>query len=161
MRSAAYQYSKAGGGICFEGKPGDPPDFTIYSRPDGALAWAEPYIARFPFSTTAARLRKILGSSVSSPPFPLMNSYTGLNATCAFRKSYEFQPVNGASVPAVTTISPGSLFSIYGQNFVPEGAGRRVNPDELVNGVLPGALLGVCVGGRADRAGLGSVSRTD
>jgi uncharacterized protein (TIGR03437 family) len=51
----------------------------------------------------------------------------------------------GASVPPVTTISPGELFSIYGQNFVPDGAGRSVNPDELVDGVLPGALLGVCV----------------
>src|SRR5258707_1469862 len=51
----------------------------------------------------------------------------------------------GASVPAVTTISPGALFSIYGQSFVAVDTGRRVNPDELVNGVLPGALLGVCV----------------
>ena len=49
------------------------------------------------------------------------------------------------SVPAVTTISPGSLFSIYGQNFVPAGAGRGVNPDEIVNGMLPTTLLGVCV----------------
>jgi len=93
-----YQYSKAGGGICFEGKPGDPPDFSDYSHPDAGLAWMEPYIARFPFSTTAARLRTILGSNVSAPPFPLMNTATGLNATCTFRKSYEFQPVNGAKV---------------------------------------------------------------
>jgi len=45
----------------------------------------------------------------------------------------------------VTTISPGSLFSIYGQEFVPAGTGRRANSDEIVNGVLPANLLGVCV----------------
>ena len=49
------------------------------------------------------------------------------------------------SVPAVTTISPGALFSIYGQNFVPAGTGRGVNPDEIVNGMLPTTFLGVCV----------------
>lgn len=46
------QYSKAGGGICFEGKPGDPPDFSFYKNPTGDLAWMEPYIARFPLSAT-------------------------------------------------------------------------------------------------------------
>jgi uncharacterized protein (TIGR03437 family) len=49
------------------------------------------------------------------------------------------------SVPAVTTISPGALFSIYGQNFVPPGTGRGVNPGEIVNGMLPTMLLSVCV----------------
>jgi uncharacterized protein (TIGR03437 family) len=51
----------------------------------------------------------------------------------------------GGSVPAITTISPGALFSIYGQNFVPADSGRRANSDEIVNGVLPTMLLGVCV----------------
>jgi uncharacterized protein (TIGR03437 family) len=254
--SLLYQYSKAGGGACFEGNPGDPPDFSIVFGPASLdnLAWAEPYIARFPFSATAARLRNILGSNIKAQPFPLMHAYTGLNASCAFRKAYEFQPVSGAkvaivsgdaqtvapnqpaqstlsvrvtdnsgkalggalvsfaviqgsanvvapaqvvadstglasanvtmgpgsgpvkvtatalgvpasfsiavpglaiypggiggigaSVPAVTTISPGSLFSIYGQEFVPAGTGRRANSDEIVNGVLPANLLGVCV----------------
>ena len=49
------------------------------------------------------------------------------------------------SVPAVTTISPGALFSIYGQDFVPAGTGRGVNSSEIINGVLPTTLLGVCV----------------
>jgi uncharacterized protein (TIGR03437 family) len=249
-----YQYSKAGEGVCFEGQPGDPPDFSDYSHPNSNLTWMEPYIARFPLSTTAARLRKIIGSNISAPPFPLMHTYTGLNATCAFRKSSEFQPVNGAkiatvsgdgqtvpanqpapaplvvrvtdnsgkalsgaqvsfavvqgsanvaapaqiltdaagiasasvtmgpasgpvtvtatalgvpatfslvipgpvissggiqgfggSVPAITTISPGALFRIHGQNFVTADSGRRSNSDEIVNGVLPTTLLGVCV----------------
>jgi uncharacterized protein (TIGR03437 family) len=216
------------------------------------VAWMEPYLARFPFSPTAARIRNILGPNVSAAPFSLMNSISGLNTTCAFRKALEFQPVNGSkvaivsgqgqtlgpnqgplaplsvsvtdntgkplvgvlvsfavtqgsanlsspaevltdagglatatvsvnsgkvtvtatalgssatfsfpvsglaiyaggitgiggSVPAVTSISPGALFSIYGQDFVPAGTGRRVNPGELVNGVLPSNLLGVCV----------------
>jgi uncharacterized protein (TIGR03437 family) len=51
----------------------------------------------------------------------------------------------GGSVPAVTTITPGSLFSIYGQNFVPAGTGREVYPSEITNGMLPTNLLGVCV----------------
>ena len=51
----------------------------------------------------------------------------------------------GGSVPAVTNITPGSLFSIYGQNFVAPGTGRRVTARELVNGSLPPSLLGVCV----------------
>jgi uncharacterized protein (TIGR03437 family) len=248
------QYSKAGGGSCFEGNPGDPPDFTLFSSPGASLAWMEPYIARFPFSTTAARLRSILGTNVSAPPFPLMVDRIGLNTTCAFRSSNEFQPIDGAnvaivtgnnqtvaanqpvpsplvvtvtdnsgkplagtlvsfavaggsanivapaqiltdatgtasagvmmgpasgpvtvtakalgvsatfslinpgpainnggvvgvggSVPAVTTITPGSLFSIYGQNFVPAGTGREVYPSEITNGMLPTNLLGVCV----------------
>jgi hypothetical protein len=60
----------------------------------------------------------------------------------------------GGSVPTVTTISPGALFSIYGQNFVPEGTGRRANADEIVNGVLPTNLLGVCVTVSGSRAPL-------
>jgi hypothetical protein len=97
-----YQYSKVGGGICFTGKQGDPPDFSFYAHPTGDLAWMEPYIARFPFSATSARLRKILGSNINAPPFPLSHIYMGLNATCAFRKSQEFQPVNGANVAIVS-----------------------------------------------------------
>jgi hypothetical protein len=252
--SLLYQYSKEGLGSCFEGNPGDPPDFRFFSPPTSNLAWMEPYLARFPFSPTASRLRAILGSNVSAPPFPLMIDRIGLNTTCAFRKQNEFQPVNGAnltivsgngqtvalnqparapvkvlvtdnagkplagalvsfavaqgsanvaapaqvltdatgmasasvtmgpvsgqvtvtakalgvstsfsmtipgpaipagaiagiagSVPAVTTISPGALFSIYGQDFVSMGTGRGVNPGEIINGVLPTTLLGVCV----------------
>lgn len=251
-----YQYSMAGGGTCFEGNPGDPPDFTIVFAPGSQadLAWAEPYMARFPFSTTTARLQNVLGSNISASPFPLTYEYTGLNASCGFRKWYAFQPVNGAkvaivsgngqtvaanqrtpaplmvlvtdnsgralagtlvsfavvqgsanvaapaqiltdangmasasvtmgpasgpvtvtakalgvaatfsmtvpgpaifaggiggsagSIPTVTTISPGGLFSIFGQNFVPANTGRGVNSDEIVNGILPTTLLGVCV----------------
>lgn len=248
------QYSNAGGGFCWTGRPGDPPNFDLVFGPGSLsnLAWMEPYLARFPFSSTAARIRNILGSNTAADPFPLMISRTGVNATCAFRKPYEFQPVNGAkvtivsgdgqilgpdqptlaplsvrvtdnsgkalagvlvsfavtqgsanlsspaqvltdatglasasvavasgpvtvtaaalrasasfsigvpgmaiysggiagigaSLPALTNISSGALFSIYGQNFVPAGTGRRANPDELVNGVLPSTLLGVCV----------------
>lgn len=253
--SLLYQYSMAGEGACFEGNPGDPPDFSFFNPPTNDLTWVEPYLARFPLSATAARLRTILGSNISAPPFPMMIDRTGLNATCGFRTSFEFQPVSGpkiavvsgdsqtgssnqplpaplvvrvtdgsgkplagelvsfavtqgsanlaapaqvltdstgsagatvtmgpgggpanvtatalgmavnfpiaippglaiyaggiggigGSVPPVTTISPGALFSIYGQNFVPDGTGRRVNTDEIVNGVLPTTLLGVCV----------------
>lgn len=89
-----YQYSQAGSGSCFEGNPGDPPDFNIVfnTANQADLAWMEPYLSRFPFSPTAARMRKILGTNVAVAPFPLINGYTGLNATCAFRQSIEFQP---------------------------------------------------------------------
>ena len=252
--SLLYQYSMVGGGGCYEGNNGDPPDFSqVFTNAN--LAWAEAYLARFPLSDTAARLRTILGNKLYAGPFPLTHPYTGLNATCAFRKSFEFQPVSGpkiaivsgdgqtgspnqavpaplvvrvtdssgkplggelvsfaviggsanvtapaqvltdssgsasatvamgpgggpatvtatalgmavsfsisipqglaiyasgiagigGSVPPVTTIVPGSLFSIYGQNFVPDGTGRHLNANEIVNGILPTTLLGVCV----------------
>jgi uncharacterized protein (TIGR03437 family) len=107
-----YQYSMAGGGICSEGNPGDPPDFSTVFGPGShsSLTWAESYLARFPFSTTAARLRTILGSNISASPFPLTTSATGLNGSCAFRDSYEFQPVSGAKVAIVSgngqTVAP-------------------------------------------------------
>jgi uncharacterized protein (TIGR03437 family) len=249
-----YQYSQAGQGVCFEGKPGDPPDFTVFSTPGPALAWMESYLARFPLSATAARLNAILGTNVNASPFPLMLFDSGLNTTGAFRKWYEFQPVSGAnvavvtgdgqtvaanqpapmplsvqvtdntgkalagtlvsfavvqgsanvvapaqlltdtngmasagitmgpasgpvtvtakalgsaasfsftvpgpapfnggvvgigaSVPAVTAISPGALFSIYGNNFVPADSGGTVTSSQIVNGSLPTSLFGVCV----------------
>jgi uncharacterized protein (TIGR03437 family) len=252
-----YQYSILGQGGCFEGNPGDPPDFSLVFGPGKLstnLTWAEPYIARFPLSTTAARLRTILGSNVNASPFPLMVDRNGLNTTCAFRSLNEFQPVNGAnvtivsgnnqtaavdqallspvsilvtdnsgkalagqlasfavvegsanvaepsqlltdangmasaaitmgpvsgpvavtakalgvgagfsltvpgpatftggvvgigaSVPAVTAISPGALFSIYGEKFVPANSGGTVTSSQLVNGVFPASLFGVCV----------------
>ena len=250
-----YQYSMVGGGGCFEGNPGDPPDFSFFNPPSSSFAWVEPYLARFPLSATAARLRTVLGNNLSAAPFPLMVDRSGLNTTCGFRKSFEFQPVSapkiaivsgdtqtgspnhalpaplavrvtdgsgnalanelvsfaviggsanvsapaqvltdstgsasamitmgpgggpatvtakalgtavsfpiaipaglaiyaggiggiGGSVPAVTVISPGALFSVYGQSFVPDGTGRRVSANEIVNGILPTTLLGVCV----------------
>jgi hypothetical protein len=250
-----YQYSKAGFGACFLGNPGDPPDFNAVFGPgyQADLAWMEAYLARFPYSATAVRIRTILGSNVAAAPFPLMNTTIGVNATCGYRTSLEFHPITGAkvavvsgdgqtagpgqpdpaplsvlvtdssgkavagvlvsfavtqgsahlstpaqvhtdatglasasvsvtkgrvtvtatslgapaefsltapsglainsggiagvggSVPALATVTPGALFSIYGQNFAPAGTGRRVNPDELVRGALPTTLLGVCV----------------
>jgi uncharacterized protein (TIGR03437 family) len=51
----------------------------------------------------------------------------------------------GGSVPAVTAISPGGLASLYGINFAPAGTSRQVQGSDLVNGVLPTNLAGVCV----------------
>ena len=53
----------------------------------------------------------------------------------------------GVSVPAVTTISPRGIITIFGQNLLEPGqTGRRVNFDtEAPGGVLPTRLLGVCV----------------
>jgi uncharacterized protein (TIGR03437 family) len=51
----------------------------------------------------------------------------------------------GGSVPAVTAISPGGFASLYGINFAPAGTSRQVQGADLVNGVLPTSLAGVCV----------------
>lgn len=51
----------------------------------------------------------------------------------------------GGSVPLVTAISPGGLASIYGINFASAGTSRQVQGSDLVNGVLPTNLAGVCV----------------
>jgi hypothetical protein len=98
------QYSQAGGGVCFEGNPGDPADFsTVFNNyVPSVLAWVEPYLARFPFSATAARLRPIVGTNTSLPPFPMWHAYTGLNSTCAFRTSFESNPPNGVQVSKVS-----------------------------------------------------------
>ena len=53
----------------------------------------------------------------------------------------------GVSVPAVSTISPRGIITIFGQNFLETGiAGRRVDfTTESAGGLLPTRLLGVCV----------------
>jgi uncharacterized protein (TIGR03437 family) len=51
----------------------------------------------------------------------------------------------GGSLPAVTAISPGGLASLYGVNLAPAGVARSVQGPDLVNGVLPTNLAGVCV----------------
>ncbi len=51
----------------------------------------------------------------------------------------------GGSVPAVTAVSPGGLASLYGVNFAPAGTSQVVQASDIVNGVLPTTLAGVCV----------------
>jgi trimeric autotransporter adhesin len=51
----------------------------------------------------------------------------------------------GGSIPAVTQISTGGLATIFGSNFAPAGTSRGVQADDLVNGILPTTLAGVCV----------------
>jgi uncharacterized protein (TIGR03437 family) len=51
----------------------------------------------------------------------------------------------GGSIPAVTQISTGGLATIFGSNFAPAGTSRPVQADDLVNGILPTTLAGVCV----------------
>ncbi len=54
--------------------------------------------------------------------------------------------VGGAgSTPVVTTISPGALATIFGSAFAPAGTARSVQSSDLVNGILPTNLAGVCV----------------
>jgi uncharacterized protein (TIGR03437 family) len=97
--SLLYQCSKMSTAICFL-SPSDPLDFqdVFNNGVPNNLAWVEAYLARFPFSSTAARLRQIVGSNLTAPPFPMWNSYVGLNATCAFRKPFEFKPANGVKI---------------------------------------------------------------
>jgi trimeric autotransporter adhesin len=51
----------------------------------------------------------------------------------------------GGSIPAVTQISSGGLATIFGTNFAPAGTARSVAAGDLVNGILPTTLAGVCV----------------
>ena len=98
------QYSKAGGGVCFEGQPGDPADFpnVFNNYMPSDLAWTESFIARFPFSANAGRLRMLVGTDLTVAPHPLYYTYTGLNASGAFYKPYEAKPVNGSNVSVIS-----------------------------------------------------------
>jgi len=51
---------------------------------------------------------------------------------------------SGLSVPPVTSLSPNAIVSIFGSNFAPTGTFRQVGSGDLVNGMLPTNLIGVC-----------------
>ena len=51
----------------------------------------------------------------------------------------------GLSVPTVQAASPNAIVSVFGQNFAPAGTFRPVAGSDLVNGLLPANLMGVCV----------------
>jgi uncharacterized protein (TIGR03437 family) len=51
----------------------------------------------------------------------------------------------GGSVPAVTTISPGGIVSLFGTGFAGAGAARAVQASDFVAGNLPTSLAGTCV----------------
>jgi hypothetical protein len=135
------QYSKSSTDVCFSTQPPDQPDIqSVFntSVPNQA-AWMEGYIARFPFSTTAARLRQIFGSNIAAAPFPMLYSYVGLNSTAAFRKPYEFQPVDGITV---------AIISGYGQTVTtnqPAPAPLAVRVTDNSGRALAGALVSFAV----------------
>ena len=58
----------------------------------------------------------------------------------------------GLSSPPVQVASPNAILSIFGQNFAPAGASRKVSSGDLVNGLVPTNLAGVCVLFGAQRA---------
>ena len=98
------QYSKSSTDVCFSTQPPDQTDIqSVFNKfVPNQVAWMEGYIARFPFSPTAARLRQIFGSNIATPLFPMWYSYVGLNSTAAFRKPYEFRPVDGIKVAIIS-----------------------------------------------------------
>ena len=51
----------------------------------------------------------------------------------------------GLSAPAMQVASPNAILSIFGQNFAPAGTSRKVSGEDLVNGLVPTNLVGVCV----------------
>lgn len=51
----------------------------------------------------------------------------------------------GLSSPAMQIASPNAILSIFGQNFAPAGTSRKVSGSDLVNGLVPNNLAGVCV----------------
>jgi uncharacterized protein (TIGR03437 family) len=58
----------------------------------------------------------------------------------------------GLSSPTIQTASPNAILSIFGQNFAPAGTSRKVSGGDLVNGLVPTNLIGVCVLFGAQRA---------
>jgi len=66
----------------------------------------------------------------------------------------------GLSVPAVTTLSPNGLFSIFGSGFASAGVSRALGPADMVNNALPTSLAGVCVESGSSRWGVTYVSPT-
>jgi uncharacterized protein (TIGR03437 family) len=51
----------------------------------------------------------------------------------------------GLSQPTIQAASPNAILSIFGQNFAPAGTSRKVAGNDLVNGLVPTNLIGVCV----------------
>ncbi len=51
----------------------------------------------------------------------------------------------GLSAPSMQIASPNAILSIFGQNFAPAGTSRKVSGGDLVNGLVPTNLIGVCV----------------
>jgi uncharacterized protein (TIGR03437 family) len=49
------------------------------------------------------------------------------------------------STPTVQIASPNAILSVFGQNFAPAGTSRAVTGNDLVNGLVPTNLAGVCV----------------
>jgi beta-glucosidase len=58
----------------------------------------------------------------------------------------------GLSVPPIQVASPNAILSIFGQNVAPAGTLRKVSGGDLVNGLVPSNLIGVCVLFGAQRA---------
>ena len=58
----------------------------------------------------------------------------------------------GLSAPTIQAASPNSILSIFGQNFAPTGTSRKVAGSDLVNGLVPTNLVGVCVTFGSQRA---------
>ena len=51
----------------------------------------------------------------------------------------------GLSTPPVQAVSTNAIVSIFGSNFAPAGTSRSVTGADLVNGMVPTNLAGVCV----------------
>ncbi|HLK62366.1 MAG TPA: alginate lyase family protein [Bryobacteraceae bacterium] len=140
--SLLSQYANASGTYsCF--LPSNAPlDFSdvFNNYVPSQLAWMEGYLARFPFSTTAARLRQIVGSNLSAPPFPMWADYTGVNSTCSFRKAFEFTPVTGVKI----AIGGGNNQTVAPNQVTPARLGVRVTDGSgkpLVNVLVSFAMI--------------------
>ncbi len=66
----------------------------------------------------------------------------------------------GLGMPAVESISPNALFSIFGSGFAPNSTQTAVTSADLTGGHLPSTLAGACVDVGGERAFLLFVSST-
>ena len=64
----------------------------------------------------------------------------------------------GLSVPAVTTLSPNGIFTVWGANFAPAGTARLLAASDIVGGALPTNLAHTCVEGGGTKWTLSYVS---
>ena len=70
------------------------------------------------------------------------------------------QAVEGAglSIPAVTSLSPNGLFTIFGSGFTPAGVAGGLTSSNLVNNKLPTNIVNTCVQANGSNLGLFYVS---
>lgn len=88
-----------------------------------------------------------VGISASASGLPTVSFNLTINSVAVVPvPKISSEGVVGASLsPQKRTLAVGGIASIFGQNFAPAGTARRVENGDLVGGMVPTTLIGVCV----------------